>query len=81
MKSLRKGYGYHYAARVSAHILQKLMRYANIKTTMDYYANVDVAVEEAVFSRSKCNDVCNKSVSQPQHHGGSSGLTDDQKKD
>jgi integrase len=49
MKSLRKGFGCHYAGKVSAHVLQKLMRHANIKTTMDYYANVDAAVEAAVL--------------------------------
>jgi len=29
-------------------VLQKLMRHSDIRTTMDYYANVDAAVEEAV---------------------------------
>jgi integrase len=48
MKSLRRGFGCRYAAKVSAHVLQKLMRHANIKTTLDYYANIDAAVEEAV---------------------------------
>jgi integrase len=51
MKSLRKGFGCYYANRVSAHVLQKLMRHANISTTLDYYANFDAAVEDAVFSR------------------------------
>jgi integrase len=49
MKALRRGFGCHYAGKVSAHALQKLMRHANIKITMDYYANVDVAVQEAVL--------------------------------
>jgi integrase len=49
MKSLRRGFGCRYAARVPAQVLQKLMRHANIKTTMDYYANVDEAAEEAVL--------------------------------
>jgi integrase len=49
MKALRRGFGCRYAGKVSAHVLQKLMRHASIKTTMDYYANVDVAVEEAVL--------------------------------
>jgi integrase len=51
MKSLRKGFGCRYAGRVSAHVLQRLMRHASIKTTMDYYANIDDAVEEAVLGR------------------------------
>jgi integrase len=50
-KSLRKGFGSYYAARVSAQVLQKLMRHQDIKTTMDYYANVDSAVEDAVRNR------------------------------
>jgi integrase len=49
MKELRKGFGCRYAGKVPAQVLQKLMRHASIKTTMDYYANVDDAVEEAVL--------------------------------
>jgi integrase len=49
MHTLRKGFGCHYAARVSAHVLQKLMRHANIATTMGYYANIDAAVAKAVL--------------------------------
>jgi integrase len=49
MKSLRRGFGCRYAGKVSAQVLQKLMRHANITVTMDYYANVDQAVEEAVL--------------------------------
>jgi integrase len=49
MKSLRRGFGCRYAGRVPAQVLQRLLRHANIKTTMDYYANVDDAVEEAVL--------------------------------
>jgi integrase len=51
MKSLRRGFGCYYAARVPAQALQKLMRHASIKTTMDYYVNVDDAVEDAVRQR------------------------------
>jgi integrase len=49
MHTLRKGFGCRYAGKVPAQVLQKLMRHANIKTTMDYYANVDEAVEAAVL--------------------------------
>src|SRR5262249_37673909 len=51
MKSLRKGFGCRYAGRVSAHVLQRLMRHSTIKTTMDYYASIDGAVEEAVLGK------------------------------
>jgi integrase len=53
MKSLRRGFGCRYAAKVSAQVLQKLMRHASIKTTMDYYANVDDAAMEAVLGRER----------------------------
>jgi integrase len=49
IKSLRRGFGCRYAGKVPAQVLQKLMRHADIKTTMAYYANVDDAVEEAVL--------------------------------
>jgi integrase len=49
MHSLRKGFGCRYAGHVPAQVLQRLMRHANIKTTMDYYANIDAAVEQAVL--------------------------------
>lgn len=49
MKALRKGFGCRYAAKVSTHVLQRLMRHADIETTMAYYANIDTAVEEAIL--------------------------------
>jgi integrase len=49
MKALRRGFGCRYAGRVPAQVLQKLMRHANIKTTLDYYANLDDAVEQAIL--------------------------------
>jgi integrase len=49
MKTLRKGFGSRYAGKVPAQVLQRLMRHANISTTMDFYANIDEAVEEAVL--------------------------------
>lgn len=64
MKSLRRGFGCRYAGKVSAHVLQKLMRHANIKTTLDYYANLDDAVEEAVLG-SKRNTSRNSQPFQP----------------
>jgi integrase len=64
MHTLRKGFGCRYASKVPAQVLQKLMRHRNIKTTMDFYANVDDAVEEAVLGP-KCNSKCNTAGSQP----------------
>jgi integrase len=57
MRVLRRGFGCRYAAEVPAQVLQKLMRHSSITTTMDYYANVDRAAEEAVLGRRnrKCN--------------------------
>ena len=49
MHTLRKGFGCRYAGKVPAQVLQKLMRHRNIRTTMDYYANVDDAVMAAVL--------------------------------
>jgi hypothetical protein len=43
------GFGCRYAGKVPAQVLQKLMRHSNISITMDSYANVDDAVEEAVL--------------------------------
>jgi integrase len=51
MRVLRRGFGCRYASDVPAQVLQRLMRHANITTTMDYYANVDAAVEEAVLGK------------------------------
>jgi hypothetical protein len=49
MRSLRRGFGCRYAGKVPAQVLQRLMRHANITTTMTYYANVDDAAMEAVL--------------------------------
>jgi integrase len=51
MHSLRKGFGCYYAGKVPAQVLQKLMRHHSIRTTMDYYANVDQAAVDAVLKR------------------------------
>jgi integrase len=47
--TLRKGFGCRYAGKVPAQVLQKLMRHASIRTTMDYYANVDEAAMTAIL--------------------------------
>jgi integrase len=64
MKSLRRGFGCRYAGKVPAQVLQKLMRHANIKTTMDYHANVDGAVEAAVLGEQR-NSSRNKAAVEP----------------
>jgi hypothetical protein len=53
MKALRKGLGCHYAGKVSTHVLPRLMRHANISTTMGYYPNVDDAVEAAILGEAR----------------------------
>jgi integrase len=49
MRSLRRGFGCRYAGKVSAQVLQRLMRHSSITITMTYYANVDEAAMEAVL--------------------------------
>jgi integrase len=68
-KSLRRGFGCRYAGRVPAQVLQRLMRHASIRVTMDYYANVDDAAMEAVLG-SKRNTLRN---SQPQEGASADG--------
>jgi integrase len=76
IKALRRGFGCRYAGKVPAQVLQKLMRHANIKTTMDYYANVDEAAEEAILGRQR-NSLCNKTAAEEssvsKEVGGSAG--------
>jgi integrase len=64
MHSLRKGFGCRYAGKVPAQVLQRLMRHSDIKTTMDYYANIDAAVEAAVLGEQR-NSMCNRDASSP----------------
>jgi integrase len=63
MHTLRKGFGCRYAGKVPAQVLQRLMRHANIKTTLDYYANIDAAVEEAVLGQQR--NTSRNSAAQP----------------
>jgi integrase len=71
MKTLRKGFGCRYAGKVSAHVLQRLMRHANIKTTLDYYANIDDAVEEAVLGDRRNRSRNNRQSAEAKPHGAS----------
>src|SRR5262249_12241201 len=72
MHSLRKGFGCRHASKVPAQVLQKLMRHANIKVTMDYYANVDEAAEEAILGPRR-----NGSRNIPQNTAAESGNKSD----
>jgi integrase len=70
MHSLRKGFGCRYAGKVPAQVLQRLMRHANIKITMDYYANVDEAVEAAVLGEQRNRKRNTPDQQQAQAEGG-----------
>jgi integrase len=49
LHDLRRSFGSRYAPHVPAPVLQRLMRHADIKTTLAYYTNVDDALEEAIL--------------------------------
>jgi integrase len=70
--TLRKGFGCRYAGKVPAQVLQKLMRHSSIKTTMDYYANVDDAAVRAVLGDESTLRVSSR-VTQPQGSPRASG--------
>jgi integrase len=74
MKGLRKGFGSALAAQTSAHVLQRLMRHASIQTTLDYYANVDEAVEQAILGR-RCNTLRNSQAPAAGEPAGRDGAT------
>jgi integrase len=74
MHALRRGFGCRYAGKVSAHVLQRLMRHANIKTTLDYYANIDDAVEEAVLGAQR-NSLRNKRDEKAVRRDGTGDVT------
>src|SRR5262249_26872222 len=53
MHRLRKGFGCRVAKQLgkgNAPILHELMRHSSMQITMDYYANVDDALQEAIDS-------------------------------
>ena len=49
LHDLRRSFGSRYAPHVSAPVLQRLMRHADIKTTLEYYTVVDDVLEEAIL--------------------------------
>ncbi len=48
LHDLRRSFGSRYASVVPAPVLQRLMRHADIKTTMEFYTNVDDVLDEAI---------------------------------
>lgn len=48
LHDLRRSFGTRYAPHVPAHVLQRLMRHADIRTTLEYYADLDPTLEEAI---------------------------------
>jgi integrase len=49
LHDLRRSFGSRYAAVVPAAVLQRLMRHADIKTTLTYYTDVDGVLDEAIL--------------------------------
>jgi integrase len=49
LHDLRRSFGSRYAAVVPAPVLQRLMRHADIKTTLAYYTNVDDVLDEPIL--------------------------------
>jgi integrase len=49
LHDLRRSFGSRYAAAVPAPVLQRLMRHADIKTTLAYYTDVDDVLDEAIL--------------------------------
>lgn len=49
LHDLRRSFGTRYARVVPAQVLQKLMRHADIKTTLEFYVDLDSALEEAIL--------------------------------
>lgn len=49
LHDVRRSFGSRYAAVVPAAVLQRLMRHADIKTTLAFYTNVDDVLDEAIL--------------------------------
>jgi integrase len=48
LHDLRRSFGSRYASVVQAPVLQRLMRHADIKTTLTYYTDIDDQLDEAI---------------------------------
>jgi integrase len=49
LHDLRRSFGSRYAACVPAQVLQRLMRHADIKTTLQFYVDLDDVLDEAIL--------------------------------
>jgi integrase len=49
LHDLRRSFGTRYARHVPAQVLQRLMRHESIKTTLEFYADMNVGLEEAIL--------------------------------
>ena len=49
LHDLRRSFGSRYASKVTAPVLKRLMRHADIKTTLTYYTDVDGVLDEAIL--------------------------------
>jgi len=49
LHDIRRSFGSRYAPHVAAPVLQRLMRHADIKTTLAFYTNVDGALDDAIL--------------------------------
>jgi integrase len=55
-RSLRKSFGCRWAVKVTTPVLQKLMRHADIQTTMNYYVDLDTdSLAEGLWARESEN--------------------------
>jgi integrase len=66
MRDLRRGYAFRYI-HVPAQVLQRLMRHADIKVTLEYYVDVGDAMEEAVFGKTAGNKSCDTAPAASQN--------------
>ncbi|MBI1915688.1 MAG: hypothetical protein HYS12_13295 [Planctomycetes bacterium] len=48
LHDLRRSFGSRYAPHVSAPVLQRLMRHADVRTPLAFYTDIDDALEEAI---------------------------------
>lgn len=67
LHDLRRNYGSRWAAKVPAQVLQRMMRHANISTTMSYYADAELAAVGAVWAESeRCESQCESQKKTPK---------------
>ena len=57
LHDLRRSYGSRWTLKVPAQVLQKMMRHANIATTMDFYADAEQAAMNAMWGESSATSV------------------------